>query len=116
MVLFLDGLTPDNELIHLRGSPDSEDYFSLDALRLFHSGNASDSEEFRQRGCFLNQLTSLSEVPLYLEHIDSCMSAAGFVRFPSTERPFTYRSGKSLSTIDYAFMRNVNVLQFNVAR
>jgi hypothetical protein len=52
----------------------------------------------------------------YVTQLDTGLSSSGFTRFPLTERPFTYRSGKSFSTIDYAFTRNLEVQAFSVAR
>jgi hypothetical protein len=40
--------------------------------------------------------------------------ADAFVRGPSTERPFSYVSGKSTSTIDYAFFRGVDLVSCTV--
>jgi hypothetical protein len=52
----------------------------------------------------------------YTQLIDNNLQNVGFSRYPSSERPFTYRSGKSFSTIDYTFVRNVKVDDFAVAR
>ncbi len=40
----------------------------------------------------------------------------GFVRFPESEQPFTFRSGRNFSTIDYALVRGASVRRFQVAR
>jgi hypothetical protein len=52
----------------------------------------------------------------FIHLIDSNLRGLGFSRLPTDERPYTYRSGKTFSTIDYAFVRNIAVQNFAVAR
>ncbi len=57
-----------------------------------------------------------SQEDVKLGELDNALKSSGLLRFPSTERPFTYRSGKHLTTIDYMFARSVDVTEFAVAR
>jgi hypothetical protein len=58
---------------------------------------------------------NLSSKDLHVQSIDTMMGTAGFKRYPESERPFTFRSAKSFSTIDYMFVRSATTLNFQVA-
>jgi hypothetical protein len=60
--------------------------------------------------------TSPTRADVLLRALDAEMTGQGFSRFPSTERPFTFRSGDKFSTINYAFTRNIATTHFQVAR
>jgi hypothetical protein len=44
----------------------------------------------------------------------STMKTEAYSAYPKRERPYTYVSGKSFSTIDYCFVRGINVSRFKV--
>ncbi len=48
--------------------------------------------------------------------IDTALQTAGFVRFPRTRCPFTFRQGARKSTIDYVYTRGLEVVNEEVAK
>jgi hypothetical protein len=58
----------------------------------------------------------LSRFDVALRSLDNTLRDSTFVRFPVTEKPYTYRSGKNLSTLDYAYVRGAAISGFQVAK
>ncbi len=46
--------------------------------------------------------------------IDNALQAVGFLRFPRTRQPFTFRQEKRKSTIDYVYTRGIEVVSEEV--
>jgi hypothetical protein len=57
-----------------------------------------------------------SRCDLALRDLDDSLYESGFARFPVAERPFTFRSGTNLSTIDYVYLRGAATKSFQVAK
>jgi hypothetical protein len=57
-----------------------------------------------------------SREDIYVYDLDKSMTDVGFARYPLTETPFTFRGVKSLSTIDYVYVRGAVVSGFEVAK
>jgi hypothetical protein len=53
---------------------------------------------------------------MLLSELDAHLGAQAFERHPTSERPYTFRSGHNFSTIDYMFARGFTVEHFSVAR
>jgi hypothetical protein len=64
---------------------------------------------------FLDESQRASREDTLVASLDADLRSNGFARRPLSARPYTYRNGALLSTIDYSYTRAAELRDFKVA-